>query len=168
MRGCFRLTNGSADIFHLPVWEDSDCPIPTLSCSKIEMWVFPKIVVSQNGWFIMENPIKMGDLGVPLFLETPKCSSSIRVPLGTSQSLSAKGGAVLDPSEDAFDAVHVGVGDRAAQLVRAVNLHRIVGTCMYKYDNVHVICHKCNSAILRGYPFRLLRGSVNPLFFLNG
>ena len=23
-------------------------------------WVFPKIVVPQNGWFIMENPIKMG------------------------------------------------------------------------------------------------------------
>ena len=39
------------------------------SCHHI--WVFPKIGVPQNGWFIMENPIKMDDLGIPLFLETP-------------------------------------------------------------------------------------------------
>ena len=38
------------------------------------IWMFLKIVIPQNGWFIMEimePPIKMDDLGVPLFLETP-------------------------------------------------------------------------------------------------
>ena len=39
----------------------------------ISIWVFPKIGVPRNGWFIRENPIKMDDLGVQLFSETPIC-----------------------------------------------------------------------------------------------
>ena len=42
----------------------------SLSGNQMHIWVFPKIGVPQNGWFIMENPIKMDDLGVPLFSET--------------------------------------------------------------------------------------------------
>ena len=37
-------------------------------------WMFPKMGVPENGWFIMEHLIKLDDLGVPLFLETPRCS----------------------------------------------------------------------------------------------
>jgi len=36
------------------------------------IWVFPKIGVPQNGWFIMEKPIEMDDLGYPYFWKHPK------------------------------------------------------------------------------------------------
>ena len=44
--------------------------------------MFPKIGVPQNGWFIVEMPIKMDDLGVSLFLETPIWIDTVQALLG--------------------------------------------------------------------------------------
>ena len=39
----------------------------------MSIWVFPNIVVPQNGWFIVETPIKIDDMGgTPIFGNTHK------------------------------------------------------------------------------------------------
>ena len=57
----------------------------------MKKWMFPKIVVPQNGWFTIENPIKMDDLGVPLFLETPKWIIFHCLPLTIATGVAAPG-----------------------------------------------------------------------------
>ena len=52
-------------------WSSGSCEFLGEKSAETK-WVFPKIGVPQHGWFIMENPIKMVDLEVPPFKETPK------------------------------------------------------------------------------------------------
>ena len=41
--------------------------VPSLYCNRCTTWVFPKIGVPQNGWFIMENPINGWFGGTTIF-----------------------------------------------------------------------------------------------------
>ena len=47
----------------MPQKELTECNIKTCHTIYLDKWVFPKIGVPQNGWFIIENSIKMYDLG---------------------------------------------------------------------------------------------------------
>ena len=49
--------------------------------------MFPKIGVPRTGWFTMENPIKIDDLGYPLWLETPQIEVNINKHIFENQRL---------------------------------------------------------------------------------
>ena len=67
---CFQDTPGSNRVRARSILAQACC---CLGVGCIDTWVFPKMRIPQNGWFTMVNPIKMDDLGVPLFSETPTC-----------------------------------------------------------------------------------------------
>jgi len=50
----------------------------------VSKWMFPKIGVPQNGWFIMETPIKMDDLGgTPIFGNTQMLDDKLHMVVGS-------------------------------------------------------------------------------------
>ena len=56
------------NIPHVCLEEKSPQDLPRQQKGGFHKWRIPK----KNGWFIMENPIKMDELGVPPFSETLK------------------------------------------------------------------------------------------------
>ena len=55
------------------------------------IWVFPKIGVPQNGWFILEDPIKTDDFGGTTILGNPHIDSCDSI-FSTSSGPGLRGG----------------------------------------------------------------------------
>ena len=77
---CERLPSCAPPIEEPPV-VGSHAPFPRDRCGYLmacQNGEFPWMGVPQNGLFYTETPIKLDDFGVPLFMETPKCSPLFR------------------------------------------------------------------------------------------
>ena len=68
--GWYLLTRFITRLGDPTLWGKNDQIV--MNKHHLHIWVFPKIGVPQNRWFIMENPMKMDDLGVkPTILGNP-------------------------------------------------------------------------------------------------
>ena len=77
-----------------PTWFWSCCIFKDKQGVLLSTWVFPKIGVPQNGWFITEHPNKMDDLGgkptifgnIHLFWKSQLSDFSPKVPMFSSKT----------------------------------------------------------------------------------
>ena len=120
------------------------------------IWGFPEMVVPQNGWLILENPIKMDDLGVPLFQETSNDRNSL---------------VLLSPTEcDSLNIIHCKIGllDGTSQIVS--NISALDGltfsfrpwmatTCNSIHLHLTMIAYGCLGFLL--LPKQLSRVNIN-------
>ena len=88
------------------------------------LWVFPKIVVPQNGWFIMEISIKMDGLGVPPFSETPLWQGSGQIPEQPLETTSYSNKLAWKPSTYPYHPFFMGLAKMVHKSIITRSPHR--------------------------------------------
>ena len=135
-------------------------------------WMFPNIGVPQNGWKIIETPIKMDDLGVPLFLETPKSFTSRWSPETAKRPVRRSWG--KQPASGGVE--ESAVAKKCDSLSRVESVRSIDGLSwrfLYGWSTNTPPGHvpPNNKALWSGlfnHCFRLIRPAIKPLFLGGG